>query len=197
MSGLGAVGLSDCWICWDVGKSSCFQTKTCKGNWHALDCPKTGYLCGPLHASVSRKTIWCTLRRRLSTTSSIGSEVALKLRFSISTASSKATTWQPSASFGFLKCTKATEKSYIQAKPDLSAKPYCLVNVQDSAIWNLVEVTPDFHAAREMLFSNFREACMQMPTCTKVSCFRPGPPAGEQFYSFQNRGSFSLDLHPR
>ena len=51
-----------------------------------------------------------------------------------STASSKATTWQPSASFGFLKCTKATEKSYIQAKPDLSAKPYCLVNVQGSGV---------------------------------------------------------------
>ena len=51
-----------------------------------------------------------------------------------STASSKATTWQPSDSFGFLKCTKATEKSYIQAKPDLSAKPYCLVNVQGSGV---------------------------------------------------------------
>ena len=35
-------------------------------------------------------------------------------------ASSKACAWQPS------------EKSYIQAKPDLSAKPYCLVNVQGS-----------------------------------------------------------------
>ena len=40
-----------------------------------------------------------------------------------STASSKPTAWQPSASLGFLKCTRATEKSYIQAKPDLSAKP--------------------------------------------------------------------------
>ena len=48
------------------------------------------------------------------------------------TASSKPTEWQSSASFGFLICTKATEKSYIQAKPDLSAKPYCLVNVQGS-----------------------------------------------------------------
>ena len=50
----------------------------------------------------------------------------------ISTASSKPTAWQSSASFGFLKCTKATEKSYIQAKPDWGAKPYCLVNVQGS-----------------------------------------------------------------
>ena len=50
----------------------------------------------------------------------------------ILTASSKPTAWQSSASFGFLKCTKATEKSYIQAKPDWGAKPYCLVNVQGS-----------------------------------------------------------------
>lgn len=48
--------------------------------------------------------------------------------------SSKPSAWQPSASFGFLKCTKASEKSYIQAKPDLSAKPYCLVNVQGSGV---------------------------------------------------------------
>lgn len=52
----------------------------------------------------------------------------------MSKVSSKATAWQPSASFGYLYCTKATGKSYIQAKPDLSAKPYCLVNVQGSGV---------------------------------------------------------------
>ena len=42
--------------------------------------------------------------------------------------------WVPSLSFGFMKLTNATGKSYIQAKgttvPGIVAKPWCLVNVQ-------------------------------------------------------------------
>ena len=41
--------------------------------------------------------------------------------------------WKPSSSFGFLKATLATEKSYIQNKASLSSKPSCLVNVQGKA----------------------------------------------------------------
>ena len=39
--------------------------------------------------------------------------------------------WKKSASFGYLKCTKAFSKSYIQAKADAGSKMYCLVNVQE------------------------------------------------------------------
>ena len=39
-------------------------------------------------------------------------------------------TWQQSPSFGFVKATKYTEKSYIVSKERLEEKPTCLVNVQ-------------------------------------------------------------------
>ena len=38
--------------------------------------------------------------------------------------------WQQSPSFGFVKFTVATEKSYIVSKQKLDGKPACLVNVQ-------------------------------------------------------------------
>ena len=38
--------------------------------------------------------------------------------------------WQQSPSFGFVKATVATEKSYIVSKQKLGDKPACLVNVQ-------------------------------------------------------------------
>ena len=37
--------------------------------------------------------------------------------------------WEPSFSFGLMKLTRATGKSYIQAKEKEACKPYCLVNV--------------------------------------------------------------------
>ena len=38
-------------------------------------------------------------------------------------------TWAESASFGWIKATKATEKAYIQARHDETSKAYCLVNI--------------------------------------------------------------------
>ena len=38
-------------------------------------------------------------------------------------------TWVESASFGWIKATKATEKAYIQARHDETSKAYCLVNI--------------------------------------------------------------------
>jgi len=37
--------------------------------------------------------------------------------------------WEKTPSFGLVKMTLATDKSYIQAKPDWGSKPWCLVNV--------------------------------------------------------------------
>lgn len=41
--------------------------------------------------------------------------------------------WVVSKSFGFIHQTKATQKAYINAKPEMADKPYCLVNVQVAA----------------------------------------------------------------
>ena len=38
-------------------------------------------------------------------------------------------TWVESASFRWIKATKATEKAYIQARDDEASKAYCLVNI--------------------------------------------------------------------
>ena len=38
--------------------------------------------------------------------------------------------WQPSASFGLVKQTRANKKAYIQYKPEEGKKPMCLVNVE-------------------------------------------------------------------
>lgn len=42
--------------------------------------------------------------------------------------------WQQSPSFGFVKATVATEKSYIVSKKKLDDKPTCLVNVQGAGV---------------------------------------------------------------
>ena len=41
--------------------------------------------------------------------------------------------WVVSKSFGFIHETKASQKAYINAKPEMADKPYCLVNVQLAA----------------------------------------------------------------
>lgn len=38
--------------------------------------------------------------------------------------------WLPSKSFGLVHETRAAKKAYIQAKPDMAGKKYCLVNVE-------------------------------------------------------------------
>ena len=41
--------------------------------------------------------------------------------------------WLVSASFGEVKATRASQKSYIQARATASDKPYCLVNIEGKA----------------------------------------------------------------
>ena len=41
--------------------------------------------------------------------------------------------WLVSASFGEVKATRASQKSYIQARATASGKPYCLVNIEGKA----------------------------------------------------------------
>jgi len=54
--------------------------------------------------------------------SAAGQEVATELKG-----------WLVSASFGEVKATRASQKSYIQARATASDKPYCLVNIEGKA----------------------------------------------------------------
>lgn len=69
--------------------------------------------------------------------------------------------WKDSKSFGFLKPTYATGKSYIQAKESAKARPYLLVNVQGCENhYNIVKELMEF-AASEKGLTKENVVCMR------------------------------------